>query len=295
MSKKWPSLPGFTSLSDQVLVREGEPSDPSTAAATAHHPEVVVIYGWGDVIPKHIVKFSDGFRAIYPHSKQIVVFAPISRAMGSSLEIRTKFMEPVVREIFPNGPDEPGAPKKILLHAMSNTGAINYASTLNYFKEQYGKPFPHQLISMDSTPGSTVLTWDNLVRWSRAMAIGTAGWFPWPFVVTQSIWGVFLLLNRLKEMALGHLHPGEWSRRHVMEETWETKSALKLYMYSKADDLIAWEDVEIHAAQSRERGYETDVEVFEGSGHVGHMRAHPEKYWKSIQEAWERAIGMSKS
>lgn len=43
---------------------------------------------------------------------------------------------------------------------------------------------PHQLLIMDSTPGSSDLSWGNVTRWSRAMALGAAAWFPWSFAVT---------------------------------------------------------------------------------------------------------------
>ncbi|GAB0132187.1 hypothetical protein EsDP_00000630 [Epichloe bromicola] len=67
---------------------------------------------------------------------------------------------------------------------MSNTGAVNYATTLNAYQETFGHSMPHQLLAMDSTPGSSDLSWGNVTRWSRAMALGAAAWFPWPFAVT---------------------------------------------------------------------------------------------------------------
>lgn len=41
------------------------------------------------------------------------------------------------------------------------------------------------------------------------------------------------------------------------------------------------------AAQATSIGYKTDLEVFEGSPHVGHMRLHPEQYWKKVLSAWK--------
>lgn len=289
---KLPSIPGFTAVSDQVLVREPSASDgPAPAPLPAGHPGTVLVYGWGDGLPKHVAKYADGFRVLYPHTRQVVILSPISKALFSDLQKRSEAMLPVIKAIWPDGPpaeDTPGP--TVLAHTMSNTGAVNYAATLYAFRQLYDRALPHQLLVMDSTPGSTDVTGANLVRWSRAMALGTAAWFPWPFVVTQSIWAVALAINGFYEWLIGRKSAGAWSRVAANDTTYELKSARKMYIYSKEDDLIGWEDIELHVAETRKLGWTADVEVFDGSGHVGHMRKAPEQYWKAIMESWERAI-----
>ncbi|CAG9995695.1 unnamed protein product [Clonostachys byssicola] len=287
-AKKAPAIPGFTALSEQIFVHQPDLSDGKTVPAD--DPDVVMVYGWGDCLPKHVAKYADGFRELFPHSKQIVVLSPISRAMFSDLKDRSQWMTPIIDEIFPSGPHAPDAPKKILAHTMSNTGAIFYTSMINAYQDRYHEPFPHQLLSMDSTPGSTDFHWANLQRWSRAMALGTAAWFPWPFVVTQTIWAMALSINGLYESLIGREHAGAWGRKAANNEKYEAKGARKLYLYSKEDDLIGYEDIEIHAAEAAKLGWQMDLEMFEGSGHVGHMRAHAVQYWKAIQDSWKRAI-----
>ena len=46
--------------------------------------------------------------------------------------------------------------ERVLVHAMSNTGAIFNASTIIVYQRRHGtdKLFPHQLLVLDSTPGS---------------------------------------------------------------------------------------------------------------------------------------------
>lgn len=286
---KGPAIPGFKHLTDRILVRE--PTEDEKANANPTHPDVVLIYGWGDALPRHVAKFADGFKELYPSAKQVVVISPITTALFKNLADRSKFMHPVVTELFPDGPNGENVPKKILAHTMSNTGAVSFFATVNKFKELYNAPMPHQLLSMDSTPGSTQLDWGNVIRWSRAMALGPAKAFPWPFAVTQSIMAVFLVVYAAFEgLVLRRESPGAFSRRVANDPSYESKDTRKLYMYSKEDDLIGWEDIESHAADTRALGWEADVEVFEGSGHVGHMRMHKDQYWKAIAESWKRAI-----
>lgn len=291
MSRKPPSIQGFESLSDQVFVRNAEPS---TTSSDPINPDIVAIYGWGDCLPQHVAKYADGYRALFPCAKQIIVLSPIAKAMFTSRTQRRGHMTPVVNYLFGSVDPARGAGvaqsgSKILIHAMSNTGAINFAATLDAYLDRFKRAMPHTLFVMDSTPGGTSLTWANLKRWSRAMALGTARWFPWPFVATQSIWAFFLLLNNLYLWLRRRQHAGAWSRIAANQEAFATKSARRLYMYSKDDDLIGYEDIEEHASDSEKLGYAVDTKELCGSGHVGHMRMHPKEYWAAIRQSWERA------
>jgi hypothetical protein len=289
MSSKSPPFPGFTSLSDQVFTRPGEAvEDDSQKKRQQSDPTIVLLYGWGDGLPKHVAKYADGFRQLFPHATQVVVLSPISRAMFSDLQQRSDHMVPVIKALTKKSTDL--AAERILVHIMSNTGAVNYAATLNSYQEVFGKPMPHQMLSLDSTPGSTDLTMSNISRWSRAMALGTAGFFPWPFAMTQSIWAMFLCVNSFYAWTIGRESAGAWSIKAVNNAQYELPEASRLYMYSKEDDLIGWEDIELHVAESRQLGIKSDTEVFSGSGHVGHMRKFPKQYWSAIQRAWQKAM-----
>ncbi|KAG6014789.1 hypothetical protein E4U43_006116 [Claviceps pusilla] len=305
MSAKIPKFPGFTAHSDQIFSRSGEALQEGQAIPPQHKhdPTTVLVYGWGDGLPKHVAKYADGFRALFPYANQVVVLSPISKAMFSSLRQRTDHMLPVVNLLFPptqhqyqhqdhdHDHEHDHEHARILVHTMSNTGAVNYAATLNAYRETHHRPMPHHLLIMDSTPGSTHLSLGNLSRWSRAMALGTAAWFPWPFLLTQTIWGVFLLLHTLLHgWLMGRQSAGAWSIWAVNRSHLESTRARRLYLYGRADDLILWEDIEQHVAQTRRLGWAVDAEVFEGSGHVGHMRMHPRQYWGAVGRGWKGVV-----
>ncbi|KPM35868.1 hypothetical protein AK830_g10703 [Neonectria ditissima] len=286
MGKKLPSIPGFVAVSDQILVQDNK----DESQRPLDHPQVILIFGWGDCLPKHVAKYSEGYRELFPHSTQIVILAPIAKVFFTDLQQRSDQMTPVLKALDALTSAADGETPTILAHAMSDTGGTNYASTLNAFRLRHNEPLPHQLLVLDSTPGSPFMTWQNLKRWSRAMTLGTAAYFPWPFVVTQAIWGLTLLLSICAWWLTGREPPAVFSIRAIDDATFETKSARRLYLYSQEDDLIPWEDIESYRAQATEKGYETDAEMFEGTGHVGHMRMFPDKYWGAIQTSWRRAI-----
>jgi len=58
-----------------------------------------------------------------------------------------------------------------------------------------------------------------------------------------------------------------------------TPIILRLYIYSKADELVPHEDVDSHAKDARLKGCNSVVQVlFENSRHYAHAMAHKDQY-----------------
>ncbi|OLN87306.1 Transmembrane protein 53-B [Colletotrichum chlorophyti] len=287
MAVKTDRFPGFTALSDQVFVREGTGLQ-AGGTPSPEHPRVVIIYGWGDALPKHVTKYAEGFRVLYPHAKQIAVLSPIAKILRQDLQARVDSMDPVIEAAYPSpeatGPDE----SAVLVHVMSNTGGMSFASTVYGYQQKFNRPMPYRLCTLDSTPGGTSLYAGNVGRWSLAMALGTANWFPWPFAFTQFLMVLFLVANDVFERLTGRESVPKFSTRIMRNPTYVPKFAHKLYLYSKEDPIILWSDIEVDMAAAREIGQAADAVIFQGSGHVGHMRQFPEKYWNAIAAAWKK-------
>lgn len=322
-------LLGYKKLSNQVYVlqpsrqRAAAGADASPGDATdPSHPTTVVIYGWGDARPRHVAKYADGYRRLFPHARIVLVFSPILKALYQTLDARARSMLPVIEAVYPreealeekpageksqddanDAPTATGsttktastpARERVLLHVMSNTGGINFAATMYAYAKQAGAGsghvFPHDMLVCDSTPGSTNFL-PNVGPWSRAMALGAARWFPWPFVVTQALAALFLGCLHGFGWLVGATSAAEFSRRAANDPNFTDASAKRLYLYSKEDDIIHWEDIEEHAAEARQKGWNVSAEVFDGTPHVGHMRGHPDQYWAAISAAWKEAVG----
>ncbi|KAK3377484.1 hypothetical protein B0H63DRAFT_219650 [Podospora didyma] len=286
-------LPGFKPLSKRVHVQE---VDTPVTDANPTDPTTVLIYGWGDAQPKHVAKYVDGYKRLFPHAKQVLVFSPILPALYQPLSIRSRDMKPVVEAVHGgasiqqagDSTEEKNTEERVLVHVMSNTGGISCAATLHAFNEHYpSSQFPHQMLVLDSTPGSHHF-FPNIARWSRAMALGVAAYLPWPFVVTQALAASFLGLSHLAVWLIpGQISTAEYSTAVVNDPSLSDIRAQRLYLYSKEDDIIHWEDIEFHAADAKAKGYVVSAEIFEGTPHVGHMRQYPEQYWSAIAKAWK--------
>jgi len=74
------------------------------------------------------------------------------------------------------------------------------------------------------------------------------------------------------------------------EGSTSTGEVRRTYIYSEADALVDWRDVESHAAAAVEKGLPSAnvrLEKFEGSMHVAHARADEGRYWRVVRETWE--------
>ena len=280
-------FPGFTAISDRVYVQDGDQKAESSAT---DEPTSIVIFGWGDAKPNPVSKYADGFRELFPSARIIVVLSGTMQAAHQTTNSRIKTVMPVIDLIFPTPSGSGDGEERVLLHAMSNTGGVFAGATVAAYQRRHGadKMFPHKLLVLDSTPGSVHFA-SQVGRWSRAMAVGTAKHFPWPFFITQAMWYVYLWANWAWEKLRGAETAGVWACRTLTDRSVTTLDSSRLYLYSKEDDIILWGDLEDKVAEAKALGYSADVEMFEGSPHVGHMKLHPEQYWSKILDCWKAA------
>ncbi|KAJ5893292.1 hypothetical protein N7495_004983 [Penicillium taxi] len=284
MATKPVPFPGFTPITDRVYLRNDERVKP----VPADEPTTIVILGWGDGMPKHVSKYSDGFHELFPSSRIIVVLSSTMQASNQQLEARVEAMKPVIDLVFPTPTGDGTDEERVLFHAMSNTGGIFLAAVAVAYQRRHGtdKTLPHPLLVCDSTPGGLNFA-SQVGRWSRAMAVGTAKFFPWPFIVTHALWYTFLWANWAWERLRGLEPSGNWATRILNDHGIASTDSTRLYLYSKEDQIIWWEDLEANAAEVKRLGYPVEMELFEGSLHVGHGRMHPDQYWTKISNCWK--------
>jgi hypothetical protein len=57
----------------------------------------------------------------------------------------------------------------------------------------------------------------------------------------------------------------------------------RLYIYSKADQLVPYQDVKSHIDDAKTKGYRATSELFfEASAHCAHAMAHKKQYWEAV-------------
>lgn len=72
-------------------------------------------------------------------------------------------------------------------------------------------------------------------------------------------------------------------RRQLNDPALVPTSVRRLYLYSKADEMVRWEDVGGHVEEARGRGYERVQEVrFEGAAHCALMLEGGGRYRRAV-------------
>ena len=194
---------------------------------------------------------------------------------------------PALEYIFRSGKT---ADERILLQAMSNVGIVGYLTLLRAYQEFTGNPsekLPYTLLVLDSTPGSSDF---EPVTWATALAYEWRDLSPLPIIVMIFLYTLYTGGRWLVAVLTGTNDVDFRLRAGPNSTKWATTSAPRLYLYGKKDRLILWKEVEQHVADSRQKGFKCETELFENSDHVSHMRKEPERYWGAISSAWKDAI-----
>lgn len=286
----------FNALSDSIYDFEPSPSGDSQQLPQPLkvEPTTIIIFAWGNGHPKHASKYADGYRALMPTSRIIVILCTLVESMIESVDGRTRAMRPVVEAAF-NHTEGTTGHDRILVHMMSISGAVSVIATCLAYKdarsnldERMPELFPHALLVCDSKPGSSSF-WINIARWSRALAVASTEWAPLPVLPMQALWCTFLFTVESVSWITGwYQHQvGRLFAEGFQDPNLLSTEAHRLYLYSKNDVMIHWKDIEEHAALAVGKGYRCAMEVFQNSSHVDHMRMYPERYWNAIATAWE--------
>ena len=61
----------------------------------------------------------------------------------------------------------------------------------------------------------------------------------------------------------------------------------RLYLFSDADEMIYWKDIERHGVEAARNGVQTTLVKFQNSGHCNHIKENESKYWRAVTEVWE--------
>ncbi|KAG2043818.1 hypothetical protein BDR03DRAFT_816542, partial [Suillus americanus] len=97
--------------------------------------------------------------------------------------------------------------------------------------------------------------------------------------------GLSLLFGKQMIM-LENLRIDMWNPRIL---PWMGLHTPRLYLFSRKDKLVSWQEVTQHAETAKEHGMDVRCELFEESAHLAHVRVEPERYWSSIQGSWDVA------
>ena len=246
-------------------------------------PSLVVLCTWMAASRKHIAKYTQQYRHQYPEAEILVVESGVAEMVyrtNSSQQARLQPARHVLLSHTSENPQSHGQ-RQAVLHVFSNGGsqcAIQLLTTL----PEHIRLQVFRAIVFDSCPGTA--TYQRTVH---AITLAMPK-FPLMTYLGLPILHIVLCLIFLALFVTRAEDVITRLRRQLNDHKLFSPDVPRLYIYSKADRLVPYQDVKRHVEDARIKGYRASSEVlFEDSAHCAHAMAHKERYWAAVAELLE--------
>ena len=250
-----------------------------------HNPtHLIILCAWLGAHTKHIAKYTSTYVHIAPRARILLIECNILSITSSYAAQRRAILPAVeiVRATLSNT-EKP----RILLHTFSNGGPNSATQLLIVLKEQIGSPLPLVGTICDSGPAAGEY-WKNHNAMVLSLPPGISRILGVPIVH-----GILILLAL--SVVLGRYEKLEvLIRRTLLSSEYVVGCGERriCYVYSKADKMTHWEDVEGHARIARGAGWEVEEWCLEGTAHCNHFSADVEGYVGRMRGIWEGEKGV---
>ncbi|GAP85768.1 putative indole-diterpene biosynthesis protein [Rosellinia necatrix] len=293
-------LSGLQRLSPAVYLlhpRDSPQSPEDSAAGRPADPRLVLLLGWMDARDGHLVQYVRKYQELYPSSPILLVKSRLAALVWPSIGSRDSAPAvDLIRTILKEaGVHDSTAPPRLLIHALSGGGSCSLYHLYNHFSSHQGSrdaggqaegvseptSLPNHVTLFDSIPGIwsyqfnvNVLTASSKPGWGRLLVLPVA------HLVALTCWVLIRVFGVPDNQAT-------WSTAH--NDPARNREVRRTYLYSHDDKICPSTSVEKHAAEAISKGFDVKLELFNGSGHVAHMRSDSNRYWRIVGETWQGA------
>ncbi|KAG7448569.1 uncharacterized protein BT62DRAFT_965002 [Guyanagaster necrorhizus] len=291
----------FIKLGADIYLRKANEED----AHDKQSPNIILVCGWMGAQLRHIHKYTKVYEQVYPGATQILIQNRPS-FFWSTENTRRKVIAPAVEVLEALGTIPPQSPSlimnsssakvpRILVHSFSNGGAYSLITLGKIMASRAGSSSPLKssrfpcAIVLDSSPGGSGLSnaihaFTTLIKNPITRVVAKV------LVCLLYVYGFFVGPFIGRRTALQKVRDGLYNPRVL---PWVDERTPRLYMYSRADDMVPWEQIREHAERTKSLGWNVRTEIFEDSPHVAHARTHPEQYWGAVKRLWDDALDVA--
>ncbi|EHK24323.1 uncharacterized protein TRIVIDRAFT_189679 [Trichoderma virens Gv29-8] len=251
--------------------------------STNNSPRLIIICTWlGGATPHRIRKYLDGYSSLYPSSSILLITARFLEIAALPFSVLHARLAPARNAVIKHIETETEQPS-ILWHIFSHGGcntAIQMALSLHHQRSDIDLSKHIGLLVLDCCPGDA--SFENAYR---AAAYSLPSAFPARVVGQTLLYPTVAIINGLQSAGL--MRSVKHLRAHL-NDTAVLGTARRLYLYSKADQVVRWEDVEAHIENARtQRSLRAQGVAFHGSPHCALVRDHSHEYWQTIASHWD--------
>lgn len=264
------------------LVSFYKPSE-VTNTISDQQPRLIIVSGWTDAKDAHIAKYVTNYQALYPAAQILLLRSTMSCIVRpSQIGPAMQHAVPIIRAAFQTPIQDSSSPP-LLIHIFSNGGSSSIANLYQQYAATASpnddKRLPPHVTIFDSCPG--------LFRLPCTVAFVSVGLSSFQRLIATPLLYAFGALWTAS-MALGLLPNSltEWYQSHNHNDA-NTAEIRRAYIYSPADLLTDYRDVEAHAAEAETKGFSVALEKYENSAHVAHLRKDESRYWDIVKRTMQ--------
>lgn len=282
-------LLGLQKLSPSVYLWE-PPSSNSTA--TSIHPspcpppKLVLLFTWMSAQPVHIFKYIHNYQTHYPTSRILVIrSSPLDSLYHRTSTLR-RCLTPAVHDLLASlqpttTSSSTNNNPELIIHIFSNGGSHQFCNFISTYHTLTSTPFPTHIKILDSCPGRATFR-RTILALSSPLSSS-------PFIVRlPSLFLIYFLIGIYFITIRFRLFQDPILRVRATLNDFSQGERGRCYIYSKADPMVGWWDVEAHAMEAMERGLRVKQETYVGTGHCAHVReGGGVRYWEVVKGMWE--------
>ncbi|KAG8928725.1 hypothetical protein FRC02_006537 [Tulasnella sp. 418] len=282
-----PPLRTFAPVPQAPDVLVSPPLQQSTSTLNHNDPTVIILFGWMDAQLPHIYKYTESYNRLYPAATQIIVRSRQS-IFWQTEKVQIAYFQPAMKLFKDHGVINPGSNDRLLVHTFSNGGCIKLV-TLAKAIHQYDPPASKdssalraRAVILDSCPGDA-----NFFRGIKVLTIGIRNRIL--RYLAKCLVGFLLFFGFGYLRITGQSDIFELMQNDLLNPSILPLTSRRAYLYSTKDPLVPVWNVEAHAQAAREKGVLVQLEKYERTPHVNHMKENPDKYWGIVRDTWVNA------
>ncbi|MCJ1375575.1 hypothetical protein MMC20_006812 [Loxospora ochrophaea] len=274
-------LRSFSRLSTSTFIRPPPLNSSITPSQNAGSgsapPDTIILSAWNNAAQRHMSKYISGYTTLYPNARLLLLTTTTPDLVYRTTSSQNATLSPVVDALCAQPND------RLLIHCFSNGGAYKFTELCTAYRNTTGNVLPIRAMILDSGP-------DNGRSFKRSLAAVVQGlpkqWhlrIPGMFIAYILVGVVWLRSFFNQKSAIEKMY------KNLNEPKVIDINARRCYVYSQADDMVWWKEIEAHSQDAEAKGWKTAKEKFEGSMHVGHVRLDGQRYWKIVTDTWENS------
>ncbi|KAJ5359342.1 uncharacterized protein N7496_011755 [Penicillium cataractarum] len=278
----------FHTIGESIHLHES----PARSLPDPASPSLVILCTWvGGATPRRINKYLAQYQEIFPTSSLLLIttnvpdtaFRPLTWIRANLKPARNAINRIVGREIGQNTVESSSRQRGILLHLFSHGGG-NIASQLALSMKaepDRGALFFSNLrtIILDCCPGD-----DTFERMYAATRVSVPQTPVAQFLGKTVMYPALAVVNGFQQAGL--VRAVKDLRDILNAPSTFGSTPRRLYIYSKEDIVIGWEDVQSHLEDAQNRGYSVGQVCFEQGPHCGLVMEDPNRYWDAVKNFW---------